>query len=92
MPKGVKVGEQLRTSLNEIRLKNRMSFTQIGRLTGLSAETIRQVINKERSQVRDVHRYALNEFVEKVKAGTITFTEDRKAVVHETAGKEVPIA
>lgn len=79
------VGEDLRNSLNEIRLKNRMSFTQIGRLTGLSAETIRQVINKERSQVRDVHRYALNEFVEKVNSGVITFTEDRKAVVHEAA-------
>jgi len=83
------VGEELRNSLNEIRLKNRMSFTQIGRLTGLSAETIRQVLNKERLQVREVHRYAINEFVEKVKAGLITFSEDRKAVHETRAGEEV---
>jgi hypothetical protein len=88
MAKGVKVGEQLRTSLNDIRLKYRMSFEQIGRLTGLSHATIRKVIMKKGTAVRDVHRYALNEFVEKVKTGVITFTEDRKAVAHESAAAE----
>lgn len=89
MAKGIKVGEQLRTSLNDIRLKYRMSFEQIGRLTGLSHATIRKVIVKKGTAVREVHRYALNEFVEKVKAGTITFTEDRKAIVHETPAESV---
>jgi biotin operon repressor len=81
MAKGVKVGEELRGKLDDIRMKYRMSFEQIGRMTGLSHATIRKVIKKKGTAVRDVHRHALNEFVEKVNRGEITFGEDRKAVM-----------
>lgn len=80
---GVKVSQELRMKLDQMRIKHRMSFEQIARLTGMSDATIRKVIRKKGTSVRDVHLAALKELMAKYERGEITFGEDRKAATTE---------
>lgn len=76
---GVKVSQELRGKLDQMRIKHRMSFEQIARLTGLSDATIRKVIRKKGASVRDVHLHALKDLIARYDRGEVTFSDDRKA-------------
>jgi hypothetical protein len=69
---GVRPSKALVKKLDEMRIKHRLSFQQIGVAAQLSGETIRRVLKKGLA-VRDVHAHALKELVDKYDRGEITF-------------------
>jgi hypothetical protein len=75
---GITVSKKLRSELDAMRLKHRLTFAEIARIAGMSDEVVRQVIRNGRS-VRDTHLHALTDVVEKYQRGELTF-EDGKAV------------
>jgi hypothetical protein len=76
---GVRPSKTLVKKLDEMRIKHRLSFQQIGAAAQLSGETIRRVL-KNGSAIRDVHAVALKELVDKYERGAITFDQSGKAI------------
>jgi hypothetical protein len=78
MPNGVTLPKKVRSELDAMRLEHKLSFTEIGRLAGISNETARKAI-KEGHAIRDFHQHALVQLLGKYRSGALKF-EDGKGV------------
>lgn len=84
MANGVVLTKKVRSELNAMRLEHKLSFSEIGRLSGVSDETVRKAI-KNGTAIRDFHQHALVKLLERFQNGEIKF-ENGKAVEAAVAG------